>query len=102
MVKHNVLFLYARLKNMKPIITLQPPKAISLECTDPENPPWTEDMLGTPIIRFGNEAQKLPIKICATINLDADIWSWLKSQDVEYEILINNTLRRVMQETQRI
>jgi len=76
---------------------LQPPKGISLENADPENPPWTENMLGPPIIKYGKELPQSSFKIPTTINLDADILAWLKMQEVGYEIFINNSLRHLME-----
>ncbi len=83
---------------MKPATTLKPPKTISRKPTDPDNPPWTEDMLGPPVLRGGRGSQKAPTKISTTIRLDADILAWFKAQGSGYQTRINNALRHVMEE----
>jgi len=40
---------------MKHAITLKPPKATSNKRIDPDNPPWSEEMLGTPVLKRGRD-----------------------------------------------
>ncbi len=83
---------------MKPTTTLKPPRAVSREVVDPDNPPWTEDMLGPPVLKPGRGPQKAPTKVSTTIRLDADILAWFKAQGGGYQTRINNALRHVMEE----
>lgn len=83
---------------MKPATTLKPPKTTSREVVDPDNPPWTEDMLGPAVPRGGRGPQKAPAKVSTTIRLDADILAWFKAQGSGYQTHINNALRHVMEE----
>jgi len=39
------------LKNMKLATTAKLPKKTSAKVNDPDNPAWTEDMLGSPVIK---------------------------------------------------
>jgi len=43
---------------MKHAITLKPPKTISNKRIDPDNPPWSEKMLGPPVLMRGHGPQK--------------------------------------------
>ena len=83
---------------MKPVTTLKPPKATSHEVVDPDNPPWTEDMLGPAVLKPGRGPQKAPTKVSTTIRLDADILAWFKAQGSGYQTRINDALRHVMEE----
>lgn len=82
---------------MKPGTTLKPPKNISRKPVDPDNPPWTEDMLGPPVLKQGRGPKKTPIKVSTTIRLDADVLAWFKAQGGGYQTRINDALRHVME-----
>ena len=48
-------------------------KKTSAKVNDPDNPAWTEDMLGAPVIKRGRGPQAAPTKILTSVLLDADI-----------------------------
>ncbi len=85
-------------KSMKLATTLKPPKNISRKSVDPDNPPWSEEMLGPPVVRRGRGAQKAPTKVSTTVRLDADILAWFKSQGPGYQTRINEALRLVVEQ----
>ena len=60
---------------------------------DPDNPAWTEDMLGAPVIKRGRGPQAAPTKILTSVRLDADILEYFKSQGAGYQSRINAALR---------
>jgi len=80
---------------MKRAITLKSPKKISVKQIDADNPPWSKEMLGAPIVRRGRGLQKAPIKILTTIRLDADIVAFFRSEGRGFQTRINEALRRV-------
>ena len=80
---------------MKRVITLKSPKTISAKTVDPNNPPWSEEMLGSPTVRRGRGPQKAPTKILTTIRLDADVIAFFRAQGRGYQTRINEELRRV-------
>jgi uncharacterized protein (DUF4415 family) len=80
---------------MKRVITLKPPKTISAKAVDPNNPPWSEEMLGPPMVRHGRGPQKAPTKVLTTIRLDADVIAFFRAQGRGYQTRINEALRRV-------
>ena len=80
---------------MKRVITLKSPKTISAKAVDPNNPPWSEEMLGPPMVRHGRGAQKAPTKVLTTIRLDADVIAFFRAQGRGYQTRINEALRRV-------
>ena len=80
---------------MKRAITLKPPKNTSNKPVDRDNPPWTESMLGPPIMRRGRGAQKAPTKVLTTIRLDADVIAFFRALGPGYQSRINDALRRV-------
>ena len=84
---------------MKPATTLKPPKTISRKPVDPDNPPWSEEMLGPSILRRGRGSQKVPTKLSTTVRLDADILAWFKSQGPGYQTRINEALRLVVEQS---
>ncbi|HWQ38157.1 MAG TPA: BrnA antitoxin family protein [Burkholderiales bacterium] len=86
---------YARPHPMKRAITLRPPKSTSARVVDRDNPPWSEDMLGPPVLRRGRGPQKAPTKVLATIRLDADVIAFVRSQGPGYQSRINEALRRI-------
>ena len=80
---------------MKRVITLKSPKTISAKAVDPNNPPWSEEMLGPPMVRHGRGLQKAPTKVLTTIRLDADVIAFFRAQGRGYQTRINEALRRV-------
>ena len=81
---------------MKRATTLKLPKTTSNKRTDPDNPPWSEEMLGAPVLRRGRGPQKAPTKVLTTVRLDADVMAFFKSQGRGYQTRINEELRRVV------
>lgn len=81
---------------MKRAITLKSPKTISSKPVDPDNPPWSEEMLGAPVLRRGRGPQKSPTKVITTVRLDADVIAFFKSQGRGYQTRINEELRKVV------
>ena len=80
---------------MKRAITLKSPKANSARVRDRDNPPWSEAMLGPPILRRGRGPQKSPTKVLTTIRLDADVLAFFRAQGRGYQTRINEALRDV-------
>ncbi|MCA1600260.1 MAG: BrnA antitoxin family protein [Pyrinomonadaceae bacterium] len=80
---------------MKRAITLKPRKSTSAKAVDRDNPPWSEEMLGPPVIRRGRGPQKTPTKVLTTIRLDADVIAFFRSLGPGYQSRINDVLRRV-------
>ena len=80
---------------MKRAIILKPPKTISAKVVDRDNPPWSEEMLGPPVMRRGRGPQKTPTKVLTTIRLDADVIAFFRAQGTGYQSRINDALRRV-------
>ena len=83
---------------MKRAITLKPPKSISAKAVDRDNPPWSEEMLGPPVMRRGRGPRKTPTKVLATIRLDADVIAFFRSLGPGYQSRINEVLRRVKEQ----
>ena len=81
---------------MKLAITLKLPKTTSNKRTDPDNPPWSEEMLGPPILKRGRGPQKSPTKVLTTVRLDVDVIAFFKSQGRGYQTRINEELRKVV------
>ncbi len=61
-----------RQKNMKLTTTAKLPKKTSAKVNDPDNPAWTEDMLGAPVIKRGRGQQAAPTKILTSVRMGAD------------------------------
>lgn len=80
---------------MKRAITLKPPKSTSAKAVDRDNPSWSEDMLGPPVMRRGREPHKAPTQVRTTIRLDADVIAFFRSLGPGYQSRINDVLRRV-------
>ena len=57
---------------MKLATTAKLPKKTSAKVNDPDNPAWTEDMLGAPVIKRGRGPQATPTKILTSVRLGAD------------------------------
>lgn len=81
---------------MKRVITLKLPKTTSNKRIDPDNPPWSEEMLGPPVLKRGRGPQKAPTKVLTTVRLDADVIAFFKSQGRGYQTRINDELRKVV------
>ena len=81
---------------MKHAITLKSPKTTSNRRIDPDNPPWSEEMLGPPVLKRGRGPQKAPTKVLTTVRLDADILAFFKAQGTGYQTRINDELRKVV------
>ena len=78
---------------MKLATTAKLPKKTSAKVDDPDNPAWTEDMLGVPVIKRGRGPQIAPTKVLTSVRLDADILEFFKSQGSGYQSRINEALR---------
>ncbi len=81
---------------MKHAITLQLPKTTSVRRVDPDNPPWSEEMVGPPAVKPGRGPQRAPTKVLTTVRLDADVIAYFKAQGRGYQTRINNDLRKVV------
>lgn len=82
---------------MKRAITLKLPKTTSnKQRLDPDNPPWSEEMLGAPVLKRGRGPQKAPTKVLTTVRLDADVIAFFKSQGRGYQTRINEELRKIV------
>ena len=79
---------------MKLATTTKLPKRTSAKVNDPDNPAWTEDMLGAPILKRGRGPQSTPTKVLTSIRLDADVLEFFKSQGEGYQSRINEALRK--------
>ncbi len=80
---------------MKRATTLKPQKSISARVVDRDNPPWSEQTLGPPVMRRGRGRQKTPTKVLTTIRLDADVLAFFRAQGSGYQSRINDALKRV-------
>ena len=78
---------------MKSATTAKLPKKTSAKVNDPDNPAWTEDMLGAPVLRRGRGPQAAPTKVLTSVRLDADILEFFKSKGSGYQSRINAALR---------
>ena len=78
---------------MKLATTAKLPKKTSAKVNDPDNPAWTEDMLGAPVLKRGRGPQTTPTKVLTSIRLDADVLEFFKSQGGGYQSRINEALR---------
>ena len=78
---------------MKLVTTAKLPKKTSAKVADPDNPAWTEDMLGAPVLKRGRGPQAAPTKVLTSIRLDADILEFFKAQGAGYQSRINDALR---------
>jgi uncharacterized protein (DUF4415 family) len=78
---------------MKLATTAKLPKKTSAKVDDPDNPAWTEDMLGAPVLKRGRGPQASPTKVLTSVRLDADILAFFKAQGSGYQSRINAALR---------
>ena len=81
---------------MNRAITLKLPKTTSNKRIDPDNPPWSEEMLGAPMLKRGRGPQKAPTKRLTTVRLDADVIAFFRAQGRGYQTRINEELRKVV------
>ena len=78
---------------MKLVTTAKLPKKTSSKVNDPDNPAWTEDILGAPVIKRGRGLQTTPTKVLTSVRLDEDIFEFFKSNCAGYQSRINASLR---------
>jgi uncharacterized protein (DUF4415 family) len=78
---------------MKLTTTVKLAKKTSAKVLDADNPPWTEDMLGAPILKRGRGPQAMPTKVLTSVRLDADILEFFKSQGAGYQSKMNEVLK---------
>ena len=78
---------------MKLAATAKLPMKTSASVADPDNPAWSKDMLGTPVIRRWRAPQAAPKKVLTSVRLDADIFEFFKSKSAGYQSRINAALR---------
>lgn len=81
---------------MKRATTLKKPKPFAAKVADPDNPPWSEEMLGPPARKKGRGPQRAPTKISTTIRLDADVFAFFRAHGRGYQTQINDALRQVV------
>ena len=86
---------------MKRAITLKSQKITSSKRIDPDNPPWSEEMLGPPVLRRGRGPQKAPTKVLTAIRLDADVVAFFRRQGPGYQTRINEVLRKSVEKDLR-
>ena len=80
---------------MKRATTLQKPKNFRAKVKDSDNPPWSEEMLGPPVMKRGRGPQRAPTKVQTTIRLDADVLAYFRAIGPGYQTQINDALRKV-------
>ena len=78
---------------MKLATTAKLPKKTSAKVNDLDNPAWTEDMLGAPVLKRGRGPQTTPTKVLTSVRLDADILEFFKAKGAGYQSRINAALR---------
>jgi uncharacterized protein (DUF4415 family) len=81
---------------MKRSHTLKRPAGASRDAIDPDNPPWSEEMLGPPRFRRGRGPQKAPTKVSTTLRLDREVLDYFRAQGTGYQTRINETLRKAI------
>jgi uncharacterized protein (DUF4415 family) len=77
--------------------TAKLPKKTSAKVNDADNPAWTEDMLGAPVLKRGRGPQTAPTKVLTSLRLDADILEFFKLQGAGYQSRINAALRKAVE-----
>ena len=82
---------------MKLATTAKLPKKTSAKVNDSDNPAWTEDMLGVPVLKRGRGPQAAPTKVLTSVRLDADILAFFKAQGAGYQSRINEALRTAVE-----
>jgi uncharacterized protein (DUF4415 family) len=81
---------------MKRATTLRKPKGFKAKVPDSANPPWSEEMLGAPVMKRGRGPQRAPKKVSTTIRLDADVIAFFRARGPGYQTQINDELRKVV------
>ncbi len=81
---------------MKQTTTAKLPKKTSARVDDPDNPAWTENMLGAPVLKRGCGPQAAPTKVLTSLSIDADILEFFKAQGSGYQSRINAALRKAI------
>ena len=81
---------------MRRVTTLRKPRNFRAKTKDADNPPWSEETLGPPIVKRGRGPQKAPTKVLTTIRLDADVLAYFRSSGRGYQTRINEELRKVV------
>jgi uncharacterized protein (DUF4415 family) len=81
---------------MRRVTTLRKPRNFRAKAKDPDNPPWSEQMLGPPVLRRGRGPQKAPTKVLTTLRLDADVLAYFRAIGRGYQTRINDELRKVV------
>jgi uncharacterized protein (DUF4415 family) len=81
---------------MKGATTLKPPNRTSRKPVDPDNPPWTEAMLGPGRTRAGRGASPKATKVTTTIRLDRDVIEHFRAGGRDYQARMNKVLRDAM------
>ena len=77
---------------MKLATTAKLSKKTSASLNDPDNPAWTADMLGAPVLTRGRGPQAAPTKVLTSVRLDADILEFFKSKGAGYQLRITAAL----------
>lgn len=85
---------------MKRAITLKSPSTTANRKRDPDNPPWTEAMLGPAVVRRGRGPQKAPVKVSTTIRIDADVLEYFRAGGPGYQTRMNEVLRAAKERAQ--
>jgi len=81
---------------MKRSHILKPRAGADLTAIDPDNPPWTEEMLGPPIFRQGRGPYQSLTKLLKTLRLDPAVIEYFRAQGPGYQTRINEALRGVI------
>lgn len=81
---------------MKRATTLQKPKSFRAKTRDLDNPPWSEEMLGPPVVKRGRGPQRAPTKVSTTLRLDSDVLAYFRAGGRGYQTQINAELRKVV------
>ena len=81
---------------MRRVTTLRKPRNFRARVKDADNPPWSEETLGAPVVKRGRGPQKGPTKVLTTIRLDADVLAYFRSIGRGYQTRINEELRKVV------
>ena len=81
---------------MKQTNTAKLPKKTSARVDDPDNPAWTENILGAAVLKRGRGPQAAPTKVLTSLRIDADILEFFKAQGSGYQSRINTALRKAI------
>ena len=81
---------------MKRATILKRPKKFA-KPQDRDNPAWSEEMLGPPVVRAARGRQKAPTKVSTTLRLDADVLAFFRAKGAGYQTRINNAQRSTIE-----